>query len=203
MPNIHTIPRLMYTPETMLVDLVYPDVNYNRNNVGSSFLSWRYRTGNIFDPDPALGSGSVPGYTYYSNGYNAYLIIGIGYDIGIVNMEASGSDIVVCPTTQDLGLNYSSVGELFGNPHATVASVSSKGGMDRCRLTGYVDLGQFYGNCTQYIANFGTTFGSNPTTLFLNVGATSPTSYTTNNGLDVRVTLTYRVLLFSRKTQIN
>lgn len=203
MPHIIPIPRLMYTPEAMLVDLVYPDTSFNRNNVASTFLSWRYRATSIFDPDPALGSGSVPGYSYYAGGYNAYLVIGIGFDISLANMEASPVDIIVWPSVLDLGLNYAATNEMFGNPHAAQNTISAKGGMDRARLKGYIDLGSFYGNTTQYISGYGSTFGTNGATIYLNVGGVSATAFTATNGLDVRVTLTYRTVVFSRLTKIN
>jgi len=202
--NVYKIPRLMYTPEIILCDLVYPDVSYNRNNVTATFLSWRYRAGSVFDPDPALGSGSVPGYTYYSGGYNVYLVLGLGYDISICNMEASPVDVVVWPSNSDLGLNYAGTGEMFGNPHASQNTVSAKGGQDRCRLRGTLDLGSFYGNVYQYLT-FAAPFGANPplTNIWLNVGGVSATAFTATNGLDVRVTLTYRVAMMQRKTQTN
>ncbi len=196
------LPRLMFAPESVLVDLVYPDVAYNRNNVTATFISWRYRANSIYDPDPALGSGSVPGYTFWSGAYQAYLVIGIGYDIQITNMEASPVDLVVVPTNNDIGLNYSGIGEMFGNPHASVNQVSAKGGMDKAHFKGYIDLGRQYGNMIQYIADFGSSFGGNPTAVYLNVGGTSATAFTANNGLDIRVNLTYRTLLFSRKSVI-
>jgi len=197
--NVVTMPRLMFAPETVVVDLVYPDVAYSRNNVSSTFLSWRYRANSIYDPDPALGSGSVPGYTFWASGYNAYVVLGLGYDISISNMEGSAVDVVAWPTVTDVGLNYAGTGEMFGNPHASQNTVSAKGGMDRCRLRGTVDLGKFYGNPTQYISSFGGTFGANPVPIYFNVGGVSPGAFTSGNGLDVRVTLTYRVAIFSRK----
>lgn len=203
MPYIHRMPRMMYTPEAVLVDLTFPDTSYTRNNVASTFLSWRYRANSIYDPDPALGSGSVPGYSYYSGGYNAYLVVGIGYDISLANMESSAVDAVVWPTVTDVGLNYSAVNEMFGNPYASQGTMSAKGGMDRVRLKGFIDLGHFYGNMSQYVSAFGSLFGANPASIYLNIGGVSPAAFTVNNGLDVRVVLTYRVIIFSRKHVIS
>ncbi len=198
------LPRLRYVPESVLVDLVFPDVTYNRNNVGSSFLSWRYRANSIYDPDPALGTGSVPGYTFWSGAYNNYLVIGLGYDIQVSNMESSPVDIVSWPSNNDLGLNYAGVSEMFGNPQASVNQIASKGGMDRAHLTGYIDLGKFSGNPTQYIANYFGLFGSNPASMpYFNIGGNCATAFTASNGLDIRVCLTYRVLMYNRKTQVS
>jgi len=198
------MPRLMYTPETIVVDLVYPDVAYNRNNVASTFVSWRYRANSIFDPDPALGSGFVPGYTFYSGAYSIYTVLSIGYDISISNMENMPVDVLVWPSIVDLGLNYAGIGEMFGNPHAAQSQIAAKGGQDRCRLRGIVDLGVSYGQIGQYLGgNFSAKFGSNPPGLiFLNVGGIAATNFTATNGLDVRVSLVYRVALGGRLTQV-
>jgi hypothetical protein len=199
--GIVRIPRLMFTPEAILVDLTYPDVTYTKNNVGSPFLSWRYRMNSVFDPDPALGSGSVPGYTYYSGGYGSYRVLTLGYSIDLSNLEASPLDIVAVPSNTDLGLNYAAVNELFGNPYASQALISAKGGMDRARLKGSIDIGEFWGNPGQYLNDdsFGGTVGANPgTLLFLNVGANSATNFTASNGVDFRVSLTYTVLWYKR-----
>lgn len=194
-------PRLQYLPECIIIDLVYPDVTFNRNNATATFLSWRYRMNSIFDPDPLLGSGSVPGYTFWSGGYSAYIVLKLGYDIQVSNVEDSPVDIVCCPSVTDLGSNYAATAELFGNPHATVAQCSGKGGMDRCHLKGWIDLGHFFGNTTHYLT-IGSNFGSNPTGLYLNVGGVCATAFTANKGVDIRVNLTYRVLLYQRKNLI-
>jgi len=201
--NPFIMPRLKYLPDSVIVDLVYPDVVYSRNNVTQTFLSWRYRANSIYDPDPLVGSGSVPGYTFWSGGYGAYLVVGLGYDIQISNMEGSPVDVVAIPSVKDLGNNYSLVSELFGNAFAATSQCASKGGMDRTKMKGYFDLGKFYGNATQYIANYGSAFGGNPpASIYLNIGGVSFTAFTIGNGLDVRVALTYRVHLFSRLTQV-
>jgi len=199
------IPRLQFTPETIIADLVYPDTFYNRNNASSPFLSWRYRMNSIYDPDPLVGSGSVPGYTYYSGGYSNYIVLGLGYDISLSNLEGSPVDVVVWPTTNDVGNNYASTSEAFGNPHATQSLLSAKGGQDRARLKGWVDVGRFQGNMTQYLGgNYSSVFGSNPSQiLYLNVGAVESTNFTTNNGLDIRAALTYRTAFFNRKIVIS
>jgi hypothetical protein len=200
--NSIRIPRLMYTPESVVVDLTYPDTVYAKNNVGSAFLSWRYRMNSIYDPDPLVGSGSVPGYSFWAAGYNSYRVLKLGYSIDIANLEGSPVDVVVVPSNIDLGANYANTNELFGQPHATQHLLSAKNGMDRARLTGKLDLGRFYGSVPQYLGNdaFGSGFGTNPgTILYLNVGAVSSALFTVNNGLDYRLTLTYTVLLTSRR----
>jgi hypothetical protein len=196
------IPRLMFITDSVIVDLIYPDTTLVKNNVGSSFVSWRYRMNSVWDPDPALGSGAVPGHTFWTGAYNSYRVLAISYSAQLMNLEGSPVDIVAVPSNTDLGLNYPSTNELFGNPYATVSALSAKGGMDRAALKGYIDLGHYYGNSTQYLGNdaFGSGVSTNPgTVLYLNFGGVSATNFTTSNGLDYRINLTYTVLYTQRK----
>jgi hypothetical protein len=196
------IPKLVFAPDSVIVDLVFPDTLFVKNNVGSASLSWRYRMNSIFDPDPTLGSGSVPGYTFWSGAYSSYRVLAFSYSVQLMNLESSPIDVVAAPSLSDLGANYSFTSELFGNPHATVSALSAKGGMDRALLKGHIDLGKYYGNSTQYLGNdsFGSGFGSNPAGIMhINIGAVSAGLFTTNNGVDYRATLTYTVLLTQRK----
>jgi hypothetical protein len=196
-PKAHKIPRLMFTPECIITDLTYPDTTVTRTNIGFNTLSWRYRANSIFDPDPALLSGPVPGYSYYAGGYGAYIVLALGYSITVSNAEVAPVDVVVWPSQTDLGLNFISTNEAFGNPHASQGTLSAKGGQDRILLTGTVDLGSFYGSVAQYLANFGSAFGANASPLFLNIGGYNSALFTAA-GLDVRVTLTYRTAVFKR-----
>jgi len=160
----------------------------------------------VFDPDPALGSGSVPGHSFYTAGYDAYRVLAIGYSIDVSNLEGSPVDVVVCPSLTDLGVNYASLNELFGNPYATQGLISAKGGQDRTRVKGFLDLGQFWGNSTDLLgdANFGSPVAGNPAQLlFLNVGGVSAAAFTTSNGLDYRFTMTFEVLYYRRKILIS
>jgi hypothetical protein len=200
------IPRNVFMTENVIVDFTFPDTTLTRVNAGFTYLSWRYRMNSIYDPDPALGSGSVPGYSAWSTFFNNYRVLSASYSIDISNLETSPVDVFVCPTILDLGLNYPSANELFGNPHCAQSLISAKGGADRTRLKGFIDLGNFVGNTSQYIGDdgYGGSFGANPgVTLFLNIGGISAATFTALNGLDYRFTLTMTTLLYGRKIVIN
>lgn len=160
----------------------------------------------IYDPDPTIGSGVVPGYVAWSTFFNSYRVLAISYSVDISNMETSPVDVCAVPTYNDLGSNYASSVELFGQPHASQALLSAKGGMDRTRLKGFIDLGSFSGNVDQYLGDdgFGGTFGGNPNAiLFLNIAGVSAANFTTGNGLDYRFTMTMTTLLSGRKTLVS
>jgi hypothetical protein len=200
------IPLLRFSPDSFLVRLTYPDTTLTRTNTTFNFLSWRYRMNSVWDPDPGLGSGSVPGHSFYSSGYSAYRVLAIGYSVDLSNLEGSPVDVVIAPSLTDLGMNYASMNELFGNPYASQSLVSAKGGQDRTRLKGYIDLGQFWGNSNDLLgdANFGSPVGGNPAqTLYLNVGGVSASQFTVGNGLDYRFTMTFDTLYYQRKILIS
>ncbi len=198
----HMMPRNMFCPEAVVVDLTYPDVVFNRNNSGAPILSWRYRMNSVFDPDPGVSSGAVPGHLEWSSMYQVYRVMEMSYTIDICNLEPSPVDTICVPTLDDVGLNYASLIELFGNPYANQGMVSAKTGMDRIRLQGSIDLGKFYGLVSQYLGNdnFGSAVTGNPSVFFyLNVGGVNAVNFTASNGLDVRVTLKYRVHYHKRR----
>lgn len=198
------IPRLVFMTDAVLVDLTYPDTTLVKTNSGLPYLSWRYRMNSVFDPDPLVLSGSVPGHTAWSGFFEYYRVVAISYNIDISNLESTGVDVVVCPTLNDLGSNYINTNELFGNPHATVALLSAKGGQDRVRLSGSIDLGTFYGSSQQYLGNdgFNSLVSGNPTVMFyLNVGAIGSAAFSTA-GVDYRVSITYTTLYNKRRILI-
>jgi len=193
------IPRLRMSPNAVVVDLTYPDTVYNRNNVGFSYLSWRYRLGSVYDPDPLVGTGGIPGYTNWATMFNQYKVLKTSFSVDICNLEKTPVDSFVCPTVNDMGANIPSSNEMLGNPYCSQSSISATGGMDRTRLTGSIDLGSFFGNTTQYLGDrdYGASVGSNPNQqMVLNIGATSAALFVVNAGLDVRVTITYTVAFY-------
>lgn len=201
--DVIRIPRLRFMTDWVIVDLTYPDTTFTRNNAGFTYMGWRYRMNSIYDPDPLLGSGSIPGYTAWSAFFNNYRVLQLSYSIDIANLEPSPVDVYVYPSYTDLGSNPITSNEIFGNPHAAQGMIGSKGGMDKTRLKGVIDLGDFTGNTYQYLGNdgYGASFGSNPGNIaFLNVGGVAAATFTTNLGVDTRVTLVYTTLLSGRKT---
>lgn len=196
------IPRNRFMTESVIVDLTYPDVVFNRNNIGAALLSWRYRMNSVWDPDPGVSSGAVPGHVEWTSFFSLYRVLEMSYTIDLANMEGSPVDVVIFPSQDDLGLNYAGLIESFGNPYANQGMVSSKGGMDKIRLNGRVDIGKFYGLVPQYIGNdaYGASTGGNPSAfLYINIGGVSATNFTTGNGLDVRVTLKFTTFYHKRK----
>lgn len=199
------IPRNMFMTDCVVVDLTFPDVVFNRNNSGAALLSWRYRMNSVFDPDPGVSSGAVPGHIEWASFFLLYRVLHMSYTIDVSNLETSPVDVVSFPSQDDLGLNYSGLIEAFGNPYANQGIISAKGGMDRIRLNGGIDLGKFYGLATQYIGNdaYGASTSGNPSAfMYINIGGVSAVNFTVGNGLDVRITLKFTVFYHKRKFAI-
>jgi hypothetical protein len=202
--RIVTIPRSMYMADCIIVDLTYNDWGVVRTNNLGFVVSWVYRMNSIHDPDVAVGGTSVVAYGAWTTFFGAYRVLSMKYDIDIVNQEPLSSvDVFVCPTTTNVGANYSAASDLAVQPYSKLHAVSASGaGINRTHFSGVIDLGHFSGTPTQYLGNdnFGGTFGANPgAVLYFNVGGFSATAFTTAGGLDSRVKLTYRCLLSGRK----
>jgi hypothetical protein len=198
------IPKNLFASDAVLVDLVYIDQTYQRTNNGFATNTWRMRMNSVFDPDPALGSGALPGYTIWASVYSSYRVIKFHYDVELCNLEATPNDVVCCPLTADVGANYTNAYDLFANPFAKSHALSMTGGMDRCRMTGTIDLGNFYGNPLQYVGNdsFGSGVGANPSTMFyFNIGGVSANNYTSAKGYSTRSLFTYTTLFTKRLVQ--
>jgi hypothetical protein len=198
------IPKNLFASDAILVDLKYIDQTYQRTNNGFAVNTWRMRMNSVYDPDPALGSGALPGYSIWASIYNTYRVIKFSYDVELCNLEATPNDVVVCPTTADVGANYTNAYDLFANPFAVSRALSMTGGMDRCRLKGSIDLGNFYGNPLQYVGNdaFGSGVGTNPSTMFyFNIGGVSANNYNTAKGYNTRSLFTYTTLFTKRVVQ--
>jgi len=201
--RIVRIPKHLINPDAIIVDLVYIDTTFSRTNNASPFLSYRMRMNSIYDPDPALGSGAIPGYTMWSNQYTSYRVLKFSYDVEVINKEAFPIDVISCPTITDVGLNYASSSDLLGNPYANSHALSMLGGMDRCKFRGSIDQGQFSGSANQYLGDdaYGSGVGTNPSSmLFFNIAAVSSVNFTTA-GIFTKGKYTYTTLFTRRAVQ--
>lgn len=199
------IPKNRFMTDSVVVDLIFPDTTTSKTNNSATYLSWRYRMNSVYDPDPLVLSGSVPGHTAWSAFFSNYRVLKFGYDIDFVNMEGFPVDVVAAPSLTDLGANYVTTNELFGNPHAAVSAMGSAGGMDRTNLKGSIDLGAFQGSTTWYLGNdaYASVTNTNPTQLlYMNFGGITASSFTAL-GVDYRVTLKYTVLYNTRRILLN
>jgi len=198
--GIISIPRLKFCPDAILVDLVCSDTTLRFANVGAANGSFRYSMNSIHTPLVG-GSLTIPGYTNWGEFYSEYRVLKTSISIDVTNLEAFPMEVILCPTTSDVGANYSNIGELFANPYASQSTISSAGGLDRVTLEGSYDIGEFYGNSASYLADreFAAEVGNNPSfQFFLNVGIAGTNNMTTGKGIFYRSAITYKVLYTAR-----
>lgn len=171
-PGTYVIPKQRLVPPAIVVQFVYMDLRID-NNAGSTYTSFRLRMNSAFDPDPALGSGSLPGFTEWSAIYRNYRVLKYEIECEASNNETFPITAIICPSQADLGLNYTLTASLAANPGAVSKQISPKGGIDKALLRAEVDLGKYYGNEYQWMGNdsFAAAINANPSTLFyMNIG---------------------------------
>lgn len=203
--GIVCIPKLKFAPDAILVDLICSDTTLRFANVGATFGSFRYSMNSIHTPLVG-GSLAVPGYTVWGTMYSEYRVVKCSISIDVTNLETFPLEVILCPTTSDIGANYALLGELFANPYASQSTISSTGGLDRITLEGSYDIGEFYGNSAAYIADreFAAEVGNNPSFQFyLNVGVAGTSNMTANHGIFYRSAITYKVLYTARNPLTN
>jgi hypothetical protein len=204
MRRVERIPRNYLVSDAIIVDLIYFDSTYTRVNAGNAYMSYRMRMNSIYDPDPALGTGAIPGYTQWASFYNNYRVLVFKYDLEVSNQEAFPQDVLVCPSRSDLGTNYVSIYDFLGNPRGKSHTISSTGGQDKCRFSDKIDLGQYYGNPSQYLGDdgFGGSVGGNPgVMMFFNIATLSTANQTAAKGIFTKGKYTYTVLMHGRSIQ--
>jgi hypothetical protein len=202
--KVERIPKNYLVSDAIIVDLIYFDSTYTRVNPGSAYMSYRMRMNSIYDPDPALGTGAIPGYTEWANFFNSYRVLKFKYDLEVSNQEAFPQDVLVCPSRSDLGVNYVNIYDFLGNPRGKSHTISSTGGQDRCRFLDEIDLGQYYGNPSQYLGDdgFGGSAGGNPAVmLFFNIATLSTANQTAAKGIFTKGKYTFTVLMHGRSIQ--
>jgi hypothetical protein len=180
----------------------YVDLS-TRNNVGANALSWRYRGNSAYDPDPALFSGSLSGYSEFASLYTRYLCDTLNYEISFKNNENFEVTCSVFYSAYDLGINIPRPVELSNmeqyskmcvlNPVGDPKSESKLSGL----LSGKKVIGHNYIYSDETYASAVTT---NPSKLwFLNLCAT-PTEPTNVfvHGLTMNVKVGFRVHFFAQ-----
>lgn len=199
------IPRLHYMTEAVVVDFVFHDATYTHTNNGVSVVSWQYVMNELEDVTPS-GNNDIPGVTSWATFFARYKVLKTTYNIDISNVESTPVNVVIFPSLTDLGSNYSGVSAAFSFPLATSGLLSGKGGIDKIRLQGSIDLGAYSGDVENYLGdpNWGGTMVGNVTnSIWLNVGGVKDGTFTTALGLDYKTVLTLTTLLYQRKSLIN
>jgi len=190
-------PRQIW-PTALIATLKYQDGTTQRTNVASNYNSWRYRMNSAYDPDPALGTGSLSGFVELSTLYNNYKVLSFAVEAEVANRDTQPYNLVVCPTIKDVGLAYSGTYELGEFPRGKHRGFSAMGGMDRAKLTTKVNLPEFVGTAQyEFDPAYSAAVTTNPTTIvYMNVGFYGTVNQV--NGVFSSCLCRYEILFYNR-----
>jgi len=203
--QIDTMGAVRAPPSQVMFDryvavLRYSDGTTQRVNAAANFMSWRYRMNNAFDPDPALASGSLSGFTELAAIYLNYKVLSFTCHTSLANRDAQPYNVVTAPTKPDVGLAYSGTYELGEFPYGRTRTMSIAGGMDQVHMSTTVNLSKFIGTAAyEFDPAFAgsTTSSSTPTNLvYFNVGFYGNVNQI--NGVFNGTRLEYEIMFYNR-----
>nr|WAE43146.1 MAG: capsid protein [Cressdnaviricota sp.] len=75
-----------YMPERFMCKLRYWDNTTGLSNTSTPyFANYTYKMNSAYDPDPAVGSGAIPGFTELAAFYTTYRVVGFAYKVTFNN----------------------------------------------------------------------------------------------------------------------
>lgn len=189
----------MWMPDSIVVTQRYADGQRQRTYAGFTYTSWRYRANSVFDPDPALASGTVAGYNELSQIYGRYRVVGIRYQVTFTSLDDVAYSVAVYPTTIDIGANSSASSDYAEMPRSKWKAIGVKTGNSLATIKGELLMSDIVGSAAPTTdLDYASNVGANPTkSLFLNMAALSVFGGMTN-GIGATTVLDYIVLWDNR-----
>jgi len=191
--------RLAVMPDRLRVHLIYADQVQQRNNAGTKYVSWRYRS-SAYDPDPALGTGAIPGFTDFTNFYGNYRVHRMRIESDIVNIESFAVTFKVVPTPTDPGANTAVISEFAdANPRGFSKILGGSSAQNRVRMaTPWYRVIAIEGSIgAQFDPNFAAAVNANPANVMY-IGMTTAAYLVHVNGVVTNVRVHYDVEFFNR-----
>lgn len=170
--------------------LYYNDGSTVRNNPGGNFLVYSMRINDLYDPDPAILSGSVSNFKEMMQFYSYYKVSKCDINWTIVNLETFPLSCGVVFSQSNLTGVISSLADAqnaLENDFTTgVKTISSKGGLDRTtfNITNF-DITKLLGSRSQYLgeSNYsGLGLATPAVPLWANFIVWAPTGASLSNG---------------------
>lgn len=147
----------MIMPRHIRRSLRYIDQSYVRNNPGNNFLVYSFRINDLYDPDPAILSGSLSGFKELMQFYDSYRVLSVNINLTIINIEAIPIMYGLCFSNQNLtgviATRDDAINALENHFSTKARILSAKGGIDRATLSRHVMLHQIVGDKRQYLAD--------------------------------------------------
>jgi len=195
--------RLAVIPDRLRVHLIYADQIQQRNNVGVKYVSWRYRS-SAYDPDPALGTGAIPGFTDFTNFYGNYRVHRMKLEWDCVNIESFAVTVKVVPTPTDPGANTAVISEFAdANPRGFSKILAGSSAQNRCKMNSpWYQVIKIEGSIgAQFDPNFAAAVNANPANVMY-IGLTTASYLVHVNGVITTVKVHYDVEFFNRIYQV-
>jgi len=168
---------------------------------GSNSLNWAIRS-SAYDPDPALGTGAIPGFVEMANLYLSYRVHAMTVNLLHVNQDIQGVILGVFPSNVGYNvnsLNQADILEYTSNVHSKSVVTGGVNGQNRSslrvRASGKSLVGPDYATNLEYT---GSTSGNPSSVYWLNFAATSMNNPFAFNQT-FRNSIVYEVEFFERR----
>lgn len=189
---------MMIMPRHIRRQLRYIDGSYSRNNPGGNYLVYSFRVNDLYDPDPAILSGSISGFKELMQFYQSYRVLYVNIDIQIVNAETFPLMYGFCFTSTNLTGVISSrddaINALENNLSTRARILSGKGGIDRARLTRHMKIHSIVGDKRTYLSDLdysGQGLATPAKVLWLNFIVATTTGAVLTNGYATTTNITF------------
>lgn len=199
-PSVDTT---LIMPPKLSRHLKYNDGSTVRNNPGGSFLVYSYRISDLYDPDPAILSGSVTGFKEIMQFYSYYRVLKSYVSITICNLQTFPLIYGGCYSQTNLAGVISTAADAINALESTFSSkqklISGLGGMDRATLNMSLPCSRILGEPRQFKAesNYTGLGLATPTTpLWFSFIVVSTTGASLNNGYATATTLGFDAEFF-------
>lgn len=186
-------------PQRLRRTLRYVDGSYVRNAPGSNYLVYSFRINDLYDPDPAILSGSISGFKEIMQFYSNYRVLHTSIQVHITNNESfslmyggvfSQTNLTGVISSRDDAIN--ALESVFSSK---AKILSAKGGFDRGSLFMSVKPSYLLGDSKQYLSEIGYSgqgLATPSIPLWFNMIVASPTGAVLSNGYTNTTTLTFK-----------
>jgi hypothetical protein len=164
--------------DSVIVDLPWTDDGFIFQSALTTYMNFRERLNDPFDPNPNIGGNSALYFASWAQFFRRYLVLTTMVELSFVNNEAFPVFIAVAPTMYDVSSSITSnatAANIAELPYASKAiSLSAAGGMDREKYKVLYHLPTLSGNKQSYYADtsYGALNNTNPVNqFFLQVAA--------------------------------
>ena len=160
-PNV-VIKHNSIMPDIRRNTLHYCDSSTTRNAPGNSFLVYSMRINDLYDPDPAILSGSVSNFKEEMQFYSYYRVLSTSIEWELANNESFPISAGIVFSQVNLVGSIATLGaaqDAFENDYSTpLQLLAAKGGMDRRRFsTDFLQISNLLGDSSQYKSEIGYT----------------------------------------------